>query len=148
MKKNLLLIVMLLILSACSKSEEKTTAQLDDILANVYTYELNQVEAEHSQQVNDWMTKATQTGEMGQYHIHSFNNDTDEYVYTYVYGRGYSDYEVSFVYNPDDPVSQGSIHVTGLKNNSGSDSFVQIRLINDLSISFIMSDETIGERMK
>lgn len=129
-------------------SEGKKVEHLDDILPTVFTYELNQIEPEHSREVNEWLTKARQSGEVGKYFIHSFNNDTDEYMYTYVYEKGYSDYEVSFIYNPKDLQNKGSIHVTGLKNNSINDSFVKIKSINDLSIRFIMSNDTIEEKLK
>ncbi|ANY75230.1 hypothetical protein BBD41_23115 [Paenibacillus ihbetae] len=71
----------------------------------------------------------------------------DEYMYNYVYRKGASDYEVSFIYSPDDTRSKGSVHVSGI-NHSANDSFVKIKLINDLSIQVILSDDPLGKKLQ
>lgn len=96
-----LFILMLMILTGCVANEE-TQDDLEGIMRNVLTHELNQIEPGHLEQVNNWLDNARKTGEEGQYFTHSFNDDTSDYMYAYVYGKGYSDYEVSFIYNRSD----------------------------------------------
>ncbi|MFF3923144.1 hypothetical protein [Paenibacillus lactis] len=136
----------MLLMTGCSGKEAKVP-DLDQRMTKVISYELNQVEPEHSEQVRDWLAKARQTGKEGQFFVHSFGKDTDDYMYNYVYRKGSSDYEVSFIYNPDDPRNKGSVHVSGI-SQSANDSFVKIKLINDLSMLVILSDDPIGKKLE
>ncbi|OOC62597.1 hypothetical protein BBD40_12440 [Paenibacillus ihbetae] len=139
-------ILLILLMTGCS-GKEANVPDLDNRMSKVFSYELNQVEPEHSEQVRDWLAKARQSGKEGQFFVHSFRNDTDEYMYNYVYRKGASDYEVSFIYSPDDTRSKGSVHVSGI-NHSANDSFVKIKLIDDLSIQVILSDDPLGKKLQ
>lgn len=147
MRNIFLFILLLIILTGCTTNEENQDDYLEGIMRNVFVHELNEVEPEHLEQVNNWLANARQSGEDGQYYIYSFNDDSSDYMYSYVYGKGYSDYEVSFIYNRSDSKNKGKIHVTGLKGKSVEDTFVKIKSINDLSILFILSNDTLADKL-
>ncbi|MEI0737243.1 hypothetical protein VQ056_12180 [Paenibacillus sp. JTLBN-2024] len=97
----------------------------------VIHYKWNAVEKEHADQVNQWLAKARETGKVGQYFIYQ-EGTKPENLYSYIYRKGYADYEISFIYDPSDPGNRGQVHVTGMKEDLNNDNFVQIKTINDL----------------
>ncbi|SDJ99505.1 hypothetical protein [Paenibacillus sp. OK060] len=146
--KNLFLILsFILILTGCSIQKEQQKKDLASEMDSVINYKLNAVEAEHAEKVNQWLAKARDTGEVGQYFIYQDGTNKED-LYSYVYRKGYIDYEVSFIYNPSDPNNKGKIHVTGLNKDLKNDNFVQIKSMNDLSILFILSDESLKSKLK
>lgn len=144
-------IIGLTVITACSAiGEKKAVNLLDEAMTDVFTYELNQVEPEHEEQVRNWLEQARRDGTDGQFHVLSIGNDDDEFKYTYVYQKGSSDYEVHFIYNPQDSTFKTRLHVTGnMQANSGRDGFVQIRILDDqLSSLIIVSEEPLNVEHK
>ncbi|GIQ70411.1 hypothetical protein DUZ99_19625 [Xylanibacillus composti] len=146
MRKLFSIVILMTLISGCSTEKEQEIYDLESSMVEVFHYELDVVEPGHADEVNQWLENARLTGESGQYFI--YQDNTREDLYAYVYGKGYSDYEVAFIYNPKDPVTKGQIHVTGIMGDSKADHFVQIRTINDLSIMFTLSDESLQEKLK
>ncbi|MOA51898.1 hypothetical protein D3C78_1751070 [compost metagenome] len=93
------------------------------------------------------MANARETGEEGRYFILQANTEDKDTMYSYVYRKGYSNYEVSFIYDPSDTINKGKIYVTGTIKNPNDD-FIQIKSINDLSILFILSDESLKDKLE
>ncbi|WFA16988.1 hypothetical protein ERY13_06400 [Paenibacillus mucilaginosus] len=113
---------------------------------SIISYKLNEVEDEHTETVNQWLANAKETGAEGQYFL--YQNSTKDNAYSYVYRKGYSDYEVSFIYDPSDSTNKGKVYVNGIKKNSNNDTFIQIKTINDLSLLFVLSDESLQNKLK
>ncbi|WP_339324668.1 hypothetical protein [Paenibacillus sp. FSL W8-0194] len=147
MKQLLLALSFILIFTGCSIKKEPHKKDLESEMDRVIQYKLNAVEKEHADQVNQWLAKARETGKVGQYFIYNEGTNTDN-LYSYIYRKGYADYEVSFIYDPSDPSNKGQVHVTGMKEDLKNDHFVQIKTINDLSILFVLSDESIKSKLK
>jgi len=151
MKYWITLMLLLFLLTGCStNSQENKVDYLESVIGNVFTHELNHIEPEHQGEINNWLNSARKSGEEGHYFIKSLEDVTGENLYTYVYGKGYTDYEVVFIYNRRDNGNEASIRVTGLDGNSESEneSFVKIKCINDLSIQYILSDDTLEDQLK
>lgn len=108
---------------------------------------MNEIEPEHTEKINQWLAQARQTGIEEQFFTNTIRDDSSEYMYSYVYGKGYTDYEVSFLFNSKEPTNKGQIHVAGFNKNSTNDSFVQIKSINDLSILFVLSEESLRDKL-
>lgn len=143
---NLILILSLvLIIMGCS-TEEKVN--LEDSMNAIIDYKLYEVGSEQSDKVKQWLTNARLTGEEGQYFIFQDGSEDKDYMYSYVYRKGYSDYEVSFIYDPTDPINKGKIHLTGIEENPINEKIVEIKSINDLSILFILSDERLKNKLE
>jgi hypothetical protein len=141
MKKIWLIMIVVIILSGCTATREKEERSLGSIMKNIITHELNEVEPEHKDEVNEWLADARLNGTEGQFYIKAYSDETSEFKYSYIYGKGYSDYEVSFSYTSSDLTSKGDIRIAGIKGENYADSFVKIKSINDRSIMFIVSDE-------
>lgn len=139
--------MMLLVLPGCSNSDDKEAPS--DELANsmkaIFDYKINGVLESQSDELTRWLANARNSGEDGQYFMKQ--EAKGNRMYTYVYRKGYSDYEVSFIYEPSDPMMRGKVHVNGIKK-SDADSFVQIKTVNDLSFLFILSDKSLNDKLK
>lgn len=145
MRAVVTIITFIFIISGCSKSEEQKINVLEKNMSEVIDYKLNSVVEAHTTEVNQWLANARENGIEGQYFM--LQDKYEDKMYSYVYRKGYSNYEVSFIYDPNDTQSKGKIHVTGIGKNS-NDSFIQIKHINDLSILFILSDEKLENKLK
>lgn len=146
--RNLVLILsFVLVISGCSIQKEQQKEDLASAMDGVISYKLNAVEEEHAEKLNQWLANARETGEIGQYFIYQDGTNKED-LYSYVYRKGYTDYEVSFIYDPSDPNNKGKIHVTGINKDLKNDNFVQIKSINDLLILFILSDESLKSKLK
>src|SRR5690554_3606602 len=150
MRYRISMIMLLIFIIGCSTKSEKSKADLKSVMSSVITHELNQVEPEHKEEIEKWLNNARKSSEKGQYFTNSLENETGEYLYTYVYGEGYTDYEVAFIYNQQSTSTKGSIRISGIEDNSVSEhgSFVKIRSFNDLSILYILSDNTLEDKLK
>jgi len=147
MRNILLLLLMVIIMSGCTNNQENEVDVMEKLMENVITHQLNEVEPEHRDEVNKWLSDAKLNGEEGQYYTKSYSDETSEFMYSYVYGKGYSDYEVSFIYTSSDEEYKGKISITGLKNTKEENTFVKIKSINDRSIMFILSDESLTDKL-
>lgn len=127
---------------------EKPSASLESLMQHVYSYTLNEIKSEHVEEVNQWLADAEAEGEEGQFFIKSYHDDHSEYTYTYVYAKGYTDYEISMIYTPKDSVITGNIHIAGIKTGPQAQNFIQIKAVNDLSLGYIVSDERLEEKLK
>ncbi|MGF7048610.1 hypothetical protein J2T13_003118 [Paenibacillus sp. DS2015] len=147
MRTNILIFIMLfvLIFSGCS-TEEKVN--LEDSMNAIIDYKLHEVGSEQSDEVKKWLANAILTGVEGQYFIFQDGSEGKDYMYSYVYRKGYSDYDVSFIYEPTDQSNRGKIHVTGTEKNPINEKIVEIKSINDLSILFILSDESLKNKLE
>lgn len=137
--------MVILVISGCS-SQKNQELNVESSMNSIISYKLNEVEDEHTEKVNQWLANAKETGAEGQYFL--YQDSTKDNAYSYVYGKGYSDYEVSFIYDPSDPTNKGKVYVNGIKKNSDNDTFIQIKTINDLSILFVLSDESLQNKLK
>jgi len=145
--RNLVLIFsLILVIAGCSAQKEQQKNNLESSMNAVLNYKLNEIEDVHIDKVSQWLDNARRTGEEGQYF--TFQDNTEDYIYSYVYRKGYSNYEVSFIYDQNDTSSKGKVHVTGLSKNPTDDKFIQIKMINDLSVLFILSDESLKNKLK
>lgn len=145
--RNLILILLcVLVVTGCSIQKEPQNEDLVSAMAGVVSYELNTVEEEHVEKLNQWLANARETGEVGQYFIYQDGTNKED-MYSYVYRKGYTDFEVSFIYNPGDPNLKGEIHVTGINKEMQSDNYVQIKSINYLSILFVLSEESLKSKL-
>lgn len=140
-------VLVLLVMPGCSNSDEEVlpSDELANSMRAIFEYKLNGVLENQSDELMRWLTNARNTGEDGQYFMKQ--EAMDGRMYTYVYRKGYSDYEVSFIYDPSDPIMKGKVHVNGI-NKSDMDSFVQIKTVNDLSFLFILSDKSLNDKLK
>lgn len=142
----LLLFSFIWAITGCSDQEEQHKNDLETAMGAVFSYKLNKIEEEHKDKVNKWLAEARETAEEGQYYI--FQESINDYMYSYVYRKGYTQYEVSFIYNPGDPTIKGRVYVTGNNKDLNHDNFVQIKSIDDLSILFVLSDEGLSNKLK
>jgi hypothetical protein len=55
------------------------------------------------------LANAKETGVDGQYFL--YQDSTKDNAYSYVYRKGYADYEVSFIYDPSDSTNKGKVYV-------------------------------------
>ncbi|MFC6333145.1 hypothetical protein ACFP56_10970 [Paenibacillus septentrionalis] len=140
-----LIISFILIISGCAT---QGAVNLDVKMAHIIDYKLYDVGADLSDDVNKWLINARMSGEEGQYFIYQFANKDKRYMNSYVYRKGSSDYEVSFIYDPSDSSAKGKIHVTGIGEELGNEKIVEIKSINDLSFLFILSDESLKDRLE
>ena len=88
------------------------------------------------------------TGEEGQYFTFQNGSESAEYMYSYIYRKGYSNYEVSFIYDITDQTDRSKIYVTGTEKNPNNEKIVEIKSINDLSTLFILSDESLKDKLE
>lgn len=111
---------------------------------SIYSIKTNIIEAEHKDKVNQWLADARKNGKEGQYFIYQV--ETSKVIFSYVYRKGYTNYEVSFIYDPSEPKLKGNIHVFGAKK-SPQDTLIQIKSIHDPSMLFILDDEKLKSKL-
>jgi len=140
-----LIFLFLFIIAGCSEQED---VNLDVSMERIFDYKIHEVEAVQSDDIKKWLNNARTTGDEGQYFTYQDVSEGEDYTYSYVYRKGYSDYEVSFIYEPSDSSAKGKIHVTGINNNSINEKIVEIKSINDLSILYILSDVSLKNKLK
>ena len=140
-----LIFLLMFMIAGCSEREE---INLDINMKRIFDYKVHEVGAVQSDDINKWLTNARMTGEEGQYFTYQDVREDEDYTYSYVYRKGYSNYEVSFIYEPSDLTEKGKIHVTANNNNPINENIVEIRVINDLSILYILSDESLKNKLK
>ncbi|NMO96595.1 hypothetical protein [Paenibacillus lemnae] len=104
-------------------------------MSELVSYELDQIEPKHEERIRDWLNDVQQNGGEKEYFIHSFDNETADNMYAYVYGKGFTDYEVSFIYNTSN--NRAEVHVAGIEGQSETDHFVKVKMINDQSITIV-----------
>jgi len=142
---RVLIFLFMFMIAGCSEKEE---INLDISMGRILDYKIHEAGAVQSDDIKKWLTNARMTGEEGQYFTYQDVSEGEDYTYSYVYRKGYSDYEVSFIYEPSDLSAKGKIHVTGINNNSINEKIVEIRAINDLSILYILSDESLKNKLR
>lgn len=114
-------------------------------LQDLYTYELNAAEPEHAEQVEEWLREAKADSEDRQMFLLTIGDDRSDMAYAYIYGKGYRDYEVTFVYSVDEPET-GKLHVAGLNQGPEEDAFVKVKFRDSLVDSFILSDDAVMKK--
>lgn len=139
-------LLIIILITECAGKNEST--QEEDDMNRIYSIELNSIEPEHVDKVSTWLDKSRIEAKEKQYLLYSVKDDSSEYSYEYVYGKGFTDYEVTLIHSKSQSNQQGSIHVTGLSWNDTGDSFVKIKY-RDKSIDMIsLSDVPIAEKLK
>lgn len=138
------LLIVILITGCAGKNE---SAQEDD-MDNIYSTELNTIEPEHIEEITKWLDESRDGAEQKQYYIYSVEDDKSGYSYQYVYGKGFTDYEVALIHSKSQSEQQGSVHVTGLSWNETGDSFVRIKYRDKYVDLITLSDVPIAEKLK
>ncbi|TYA13514.1 hypothetical protein FRY98_12760 [Paenibacillus faecis] len=142
---RIFMVSFLIVICGCSTQKE---VNLEDRMKGVIEYKQYEVGAEQSDEVKQWLDQVRSTGEEDRYFILQDPDEDEGYVYSYVYRKGSSDYEVSFIYDPSDQSSTEKIHVTGINNDPSNEKFVKIKSIkNGESTLFIFSDESLKNRL-
>lgn len=138
---RIITVSILFVICGCSTQEK---VNFEDRMKGVIEYKQYEVEAEHSDKVKQWLDQVRSTEDKDRYFILQDPDEEEGYMYSYVYRKGSSDYEVSLIYDPSDQSSTEKIHVTGRNNDPSNEKFVKIKSIkNGESTLFIFSDESL-----
>ena len=142
---RIITVSILFVICGCSTQEK---VNFEERMKAVIEYKQYEVGAEHSDKVKQWLDQVRSTGEEDRYFILQDPDEEEGYMYSYVYRKGSSDYEVSLIYDPNDQSSTEKIHVTVRNNDPSNKKFVKIKSIkNGESTLFIFSDESLKNRL-
>ncbi|MGZ7444300.1 hypothetical protein [Paenibacillus sp. TH7-28] len=142
---RIFMVSILFVICGCSTQEK---VNLEDSMKAVIEYKQYEVGSEQPDEVKQWLDNVRSTGGEGRYFILQDHDKGEDYVYSYVYRKGSSDYEVSFIYDPSDESNKGKIYVTGINNDPSNEKIVKIKSIkNDISTLFILSDESLNNKL-
>lgn len=133
--------LVLILITGCSNSSNNANEKFFEI-HDIYSYEYNSIEPEHHDTITEWLNEARQN-DSGGVSIHSISDDREQYGYKYIVGKGYKEFEITFVYSSDDMNSKGNLHIVGIEGEAHEEAFVKIKYDSRYVLGSIMSDNTI-----